>query len=501
MSLGTEPGEGIGIPIVVAQNPPIFSWSLSRVKYGAIVAVFLASVAAAACSSEGSGASRNKARSAAPSSSLTENEGDEEDTELPPPIGLPRGASVERSRAALRERPEVSGPSRCDAERRFCAHPTGAGSVPERALVEILAAANDAFDALLALGLPRPKCDGENGGDPRIDLYVDPTAPDARAFVDPGSTGPGFDRGSGFIVAPPFGVGCGSKSRLAAAVGKLILIGQDSALEPNALEMLGGYLGHLASPCSIAELEAIDTLQRAPERTPIGGLGEEEPASFLFPWFIEDRYGTGEPGKLAVALASISGQITPADRPLVDEPDMFDALRVTQHNNKTSLAETMLEFSIARAFLGSRSDELHMRDVAKYGDLARPRMEWSVKYASLPRTLAPLRPIEPLGATYVYVDLTGADASSEVTLAVDWEPPVGFAWAILKLAADGSEIGRKELIPLLGATHVEATVRDLGQAASLLIVGVHEGISRRDAPFDPGRVREPARSYTLVLAP
>ena len=36
-------------------------------------------------------------------------------------------------------------------------------------------------------------------------------------------------------------------------------------------------------------------------------------------------------------------------------------------------------------------------------------------------TLAPLRPIEPFGATYVYVDLAGSDTSSEVTLAVDWD--------------------------------------------------------------------------------
>jgi len=364
-----------------------------------------------------------------------------------------------------------------------------------------LAAANDALEALAALGLPRPLTDGGAGGDGRLDVYIDPSAALADAYVEPGTTSSGWDRAPVFIVSPPVGAGCVGRQAIAQAIGKAIILGKDAAIEPNALAMLGDYLGVLAAPCGIAELEAIDTAQRAPERTFTGELGVSDPASFLFPWFLDDSYGAAGPGMLGIGLATISGQRTPAGSPFVDEPDVFDALRVTQHQNGTSLADTLLGFAVARAFMGERSDEAHMLDVAKYGTLGRVRIEWSVEHASLPRTLRPLRPIEPLGATYVYVDLTGVSDTAEITFVVDWEAPVAFRWALVRLDATGSELGRKEVFPVLGGTHLEATVRDLRGAAAMLIVGINEGQSRRDEPFDPGKLREPGRSYLVTLYP
>jgi hypothetical protein len=249
----------------------------------------------------------------------------------------------------------------------------------------------------------------------------------------------------------------------------------------------------------LREMQAIDIAARTPERTFTGRLGGQGDASFLFPWFLEDNYGTQEPGKLSVALAAISGQRSRGE--MRDEPDVFDALRVTQHRNGTSSADTLLDFAVQRAFIGSRSDGTHMIDVAKYGDLGRPRIEWSVTYKSLPRRLAPLRPIEPLGMSYLMVDVTGAPSGAELTFVAEWESPVAFRWAMVKIDKNGAEIGRQEVTPVLGEIRMEKSLRELGDTAYVLVVGLNEGESTRDEPFDPGELREGARSYLLTIYP
>lgn len=402
---------------------------------------------------------------------------------------------VELGYAPLAERP-ARARALCDAA--LCVHFAGAGD--DAAAAALLASARDSLDALLALKLPRPVSDAGLGGDGRVDLYLDEAAPGPAAFIDPGSASAGWDRASAFVVTPPLGGGCVRPRELAGALGHALLAGQDGALEPNAAAMLSGYLATLARPCALAEAQELDVAQRAPERSFPGRRGAPGRGSFLFPWFLEDSFGSGELGKLTVSLAAISSQRTKAG-PLLDEPDLFDSLRITQLRNQTSLGQTLLDFAVARAFLGSRSDGLHLADVEQYGELARPRIEWSVTHKSLPRRLAPLRPIEALGATYLFVDLAGITPDAEITFVADWEEPVAFRWALIKLDKDGAELGRTDAVPVLGETHIEKTVRQLGDAGSLLIVGLNEGEGRRDEPFDPGRLREEGHAYLVTLYP
>lgn len=409
--------------------------------------------------------------------------------------GVPLDSYVETSFVAFAERPSVP---RAACDTAICVHYDVAADEAEAA--ELLRAARDGYDALLSLKLPRPLSDGRRGGDGRVDVYLDRTRARAETWIDPGSASSGWDRASAFVTTPPLGRGCVRRNELAAAIGKVVLASQDGALEPNAAAMFSGYLATVTTPCAITLAEEVDYAQRAPERTFTGRRGQPGAASLLFPWFLEDSFGSGEIGTLTLSLAAISSQRTTRG-PLLDEPDLFDSLRITQLRNQTSLAQTLLDHAVARGFLGSRSDGLHMSDVEQLGELGRPRVEWSVKHASLPRRLAPLRPIESLGATYLFVDLTGAATGSELTFVADWEEPVAFRWALVKLDKDGIELGRVDAVPVLGETHIEKTVRELGDAASLLIVGVNEGEGRRDEPFDPGRPHEEPHAYLVTLYP
>lgn len=359
--------------------------------------------------------------------------------------------------------------------------------------------ASKALRGLAALRLPAPRVARADLGS--LLVYVDPEEPLAAPFADVGSTaGAPHDTATAFIVAPPLADDCRSRHDLARAVAGASLLAHDAATDATVLAMLGSHLANLVEPCLDLELEQIDTIQRAPERNFLGPLFEPAPAAFLFPQFLEDRFGTDEPGKLTSALVAISSQRTLSGA-LVDEPDMFDALRVTQARNGSSVDDTLLEFAIARAFLGSRSDDLHMFDVARFGDAGRVRFEWQVDHSTLPRSLAPLRPIEPLGATYVLLTLDSVTPGAEFTFSAEWEEPANFRWAIIKLKNDGSELGRTEVTPVLGEFKVQRDVRELAGARAILIVGMHEGATRRDEPFDPGQFREMPRSYTMTLYP
>jgi hypothetical protein len=412
---------------------------------------------------------------------------------------LPRARATETPHRAIGARPTAASIKTCSVSAPVCVHRSA--DVAESASAAALAAAERTFVLLDALRLPRPLLDGALGGDSRLDVYLDPSALGADTVGDVGGAVPGVDRTSAFVVAMPPRAGCADPMDIAGAVAGAMLLGEDAALGPAVLAMLGDRLGVLAAPCGVALDEAVDTAQRAPDRTPVGSGNDVAPASFLFPECLEDRFGTGEPGKLTVALAAISGQRTAKDKLLVDEPDVFDALRVTQRVRKTSIADTVLDFAVDRAFMGTRSDEAHMVDVARYGDFGRPRFEWSVTHASLPRRLAPARAVEPWGSTYLFLDMTKSQLPTELTFVAEWEEPVAFRWAVVELDAEGRESARTDVSGVLGETRIEKTFRDLHGSAAILIVGVNEGEARRDEPFDPDLVRESAHGYTVTLYP
>ena len=409
--------------------------------------------------------------------------------------GSPIDDWADRWLSRPRLRPVAIAQRMCGA--RVCVHYDD--STDPAAATIAIDAAEGALATLSALRLPGPLPDGRLGGDARLDVYLARDA-DAGTYLDPGSAAGSPDRGTAFVVAAPPTTGCMGRAAIAGGVVEAVALGQDAAMEPGSLGMVGQWVGSLASPCFDAELAAIDEAQRSPERTITGAMGEVGAAGLLLPWHLEERAGSGDWGRLTMSLTSIGSQRAGAGL-FRDEPDVFDVLRATLQARGGSFADPLLDLAVDRAFLGSRSDNQHLVDAARYGDLGRVRFEWSVDHASLPRRLAPLRPIEPLGASYVYLDLTNAKLPTQLTFVADWESPGSFRWALVKLDKNGVATSRTDVVPVLGETQLQKTLPDLSTAAALLIVGVNEGDRSRDEPFDPSRPRAQARSYLLTLYP
>ncbi|KYF65356.1 hypothetical protein BE15_41230 [Sorangium cellulosum] len=272
--------------------------------------------------------------------------------------------------------------------------------------------------------------------------------------------------------------------------------------------MTASYLAAVAAPCPAEELAAVDAFQRAPERALTGAALGALDGALLFPWYLDDAHGTGTPAQIAVSLLAIAAQSTPAGAARFRaEPDVFDALRASLRSRGKDLDDLLLDFAVARAFLGSRSDGAHLSDAARFGDFGRVRFEWSLPYATLPRRVAPLRPIEPTGATYLWLDLSAESAAgapdletAEITFVADWELPALFRWAIVKVDRQGAEAGRVEVAGIFGSSRAQRTVVGLGGLSGLLIVGVNAGSMIRSRPFDPDDAPFMPHAYAVWLS-
>jgi hypothetical protein len=382
-----------------------------------------------------------------------------------------------------------------------CVH--AAREVAPAAVDRTLRAATTFLRTLDALGLPRPSADGALGGDSRFDVYLVEGASAPATTSDGMPTGVGGDRGSAFTVLPPPSAwaGCDADAAVARALAHAVILRFDAGAEAGAVAMASSHLASMVFDCGVVDAAAIDDFQRVPERAiTAGGLDAPEGA-MLFARMLDDDYGTGLPGGVILGLLAISGQRTPSSSlHFANEPDLFDALRENARARRTTLADLLLDFAVARAFVGSRSDGGHLSDVARFGALGRVRFEWSVPHGSLPRRLAPLRPIEPTGSTYLWLDLEGAPADAEVTFVADWELGVLFNWALVKVDRAGVEVGRVSVAGIWGSTHAERTIVGLGGLAGVLVVGVNAGSIDRSHPFDPDELPGAPRSYTVTLA-
>jgi hypothetical protein len=371
----------------------------------------------------------------------------------------------------------------------------GANSTPPAILAWALSSLERASRFRGALGLPAPTRP--------FDLYLTSDVW-AGTYADDREAHVPFDSASSFAVLPPPSgrEGCRFDAAVARAVASSVALRFDAGVEDASRSMFASYFASLVTPCAPELTEAVDAMQRAPERAFIDDSeGLAASGSFLFPAFLDEQLSGSAPTILFASLLDVATQKTPAPAfTFENEPDIFDALRTNAHDRNSTFDGLLVDFAIARAFVGSRDDGQHMRDVRLFGDAGRVRFDWSIPFESLPRRLAPMRPIEPLGATYLWVDLANAPKGAAITFAADWEMLSLFRWAILKIDKDGAEAGRVDVAGIYGDVHAEREILGLDNLAGLLIVGTNIGSPDRSHPFDPDdEAPYPPHSYLVSL--
>lgn len=418
--------------------------------------------------------------------------------EKPPAPADDEGRPTGREVASTRERPDPAAVPvvACSFEEPVCVR--AAKSVNGRSVLSTLRHAEDALRGYRALGLPPPL---PRAGASTYDIYLLPAEARALTVGELTPSSDTWDRAAAFtILPPPPRDGCAAAFTVAQSLAHAIGLRFDGGAEDGALAMASSYLASLVAPCPNVELAAVDDFQRHPERTFAAGDPDRPDGALLFPWFLDDHLGRGTPGAVITSLLALAAQKTPpGSLEWKNEPDIFDALRVTMKSRNSALDQLLLDFAVARAFVGSRSDGGHLGDVERFGAFGRVRFEWSVPYDSLPRRLAPGAPIETTGMTYLWVDTSSAPPGSELTFVADWELPAVFRWALVKVDKNGAEAGRFDVGGLFGASHAERTVVGLDGLAGVMVVGVNAGSMDRSHPFDPDEQPGMPHAYTVML--
>jgi hypothetical protein len=405
---------------------------------------------------------------------------------------LPSGARV-----PVEARPGALLAVACGLHEPVCVHHDGRVSAA-LAQAYVRAMAQAWRHLVRALGLPAPLPDMALGPSPGLDLYLSAAEPlDVRVLPD-AALGDETRR-SAFCRARP---SRGELQRQATlCVAEALLLGVDAGETPFLRRAIAAYLWSLVGAPTGRDLAAVDTLQANPQLSIAGREAtRESDGALLFFEYIDARLGAAEPGSLPVALAQLSRSATPSGLPrYANEPDLIDVLRRAFSESSSGFEDFMLGFAVERAFVGARDDGRHHPTLAWLGDAGRVRFDWVLPASSLPRRVAPRRPLEALGCAYSWLELDRITLGKVLAFRAEWEAPASFRWALLTIDAGGRVLGRFDLPYVQNATSAERTLEDYDGALGVLIVGINLGGIDLAHPFDPDHEPSEPHGFTLYL--
>jgi len=332
--------------------------------------------------------------------------------------------------------------------------------------------------------MPGPRPDGALGTGPELDLYLTSLNPLPQAHADPADLVGVHESASAYGVLDARRGGCALESDVARVVAQTALLGLAPSAHASTLAVGSSQIASLAAPCPFVESTAVDAFQRHPERALTHANLAAFAGEFLWADFLDTRYGKHDLGRLWPELVALTGQRrSPTDLASAIEPDMFDVLRRLLVGLGTSLDDAQLEFAIARAFVGTRSDGAHLVDVERHGDLGRVRFDWTAAWSSLPRRLR-TSVLEATGASYLWLDTRGAGPKGRLEVAVECEVTHAFRWALVTIDAEGKELGR-HVGGRFGEHEIRLSLASLENVDAVLLVGATGGHDDREHPFDP----------------
>lgn len=430
------------------------------------------------------------------------------------------------SRVVIGTRPPGLGVTACSSREPVCVHADR--KLPADLLADYASALEEARGLLVgALGLPAPLAD-LHGPSPGLDLYL--VSRPAAGVVDDlevlGDTPlPGSDRAAAFCRARPRREELRRQS--VECVAEALLMGLDAAETPFSRRAVAAYLWHTVGGSSSSDLLAIDRFQANPQLSWLGReLTPESAGAALFFHYLDRRLGAGQRGLLPAALLQMSrrvappsgsqaqpGQTQPAPPQAAratgagslgaqwnNEPDSLDVLRRAFADRKQTFDDFLLDFAVWRAFLGSRDAGQNAPDLLWLGDAGRVRFEWALTTSSLPRRVAPLRPIEPLGTSYFWLEVDRVTLGKNLAFQAEWEAPAAIRWTLVAIDARGQPIQRYDLPYVQNATSAERTIVDQQDASAFLIVGTSVGGVDLAHPIDPDHEPLEPHGFTVYLA-
>jgi hypothetical protein len=415
-----------------------------------------------------------------------------------PPASAPIDPRLPSGALILEEpRPRALGGISCGLREPVCVHFEGRVS-PDLVHTYVRALEQASSELVYGLGLPPPLGDMGLGPTSGLDLYLSSDAPlDVAVGVDAAV----FDgsRRSAFCRARPSGAE--ARRQAFSCASEALLVGVNAATTPFSRRALATYLWTLLGTPTVRDLIAFDTLQANPQLSVAGRDAAPESAggALLFQ-HVDRRLAAGARGRLPVALTQLARSDTPAGRlRYQDEPDIIDVLRRAFDTSGPRFEDFMLGFAVERAFIGTRDDGQHHPELAWLGDAGRVRFDWVLAASSLPRHVAPRRPLEAFGCAYSWLDLDRVTLNKTLAFRAEWESPAVFRFALVTVDERGAIRRRFDLPYVQNATMAERTLVDTDGAVGVLIVTINLGGIDLEHPFDPDHEPSEPHGFTLYV--
>lgn len=406
---------------------------------------------------------------------------------------IPAGAEV-----VVALRPASKEPSACSFRAPVCVHrdPRVSGAIALGWLAQLEIAHERLVEVL---GLPPPTPDGSSGGGPSLDLYLVPGTVELEVSAD------ALDVPRNVDTAPAFCTVGSSRAPsprdASLCVAEAIAVRLDASETPFSRRALATDLWLTVGAPTSEDAARIDDIQAHPERAIVAR--DRTPyaeGAALFDELLMTARDRSVSFDLALATYALSaGPASANDFRYANEPDVMDVLRATFGPKPSDFATFIGDLAVARAFVGSRDTEGRTPGLDWVGDLGRVRFEWTIPFSSLPRRLAPSRPLEPTGSTYLWIDMDEDGQDAALAFRAEWEPPAAFAWELVAIDGEGHPQRRIDVPFLERETKVEQTFVDLRGARGVLIVGTNLGGLGPSYPFDPDFEPFEAHSYDVYL--
>jgi len=364
-----------------------------------------------------------------------------------------------------------------------------------------LSALELAYERLVfGLGVPAPRADQGLGGSDALDAYLVPPGESVALQAD-APTNELFTESSGFCELPVADAALLSRSAT-ICVAEAITLGLDASEPPHLRRAFATWLWWVVGLPTALDVQALDDIQAHPEHAiATRDLGSESEGAAIFFEYLESARSARPWAELSTALfATAVSENHNLGLYYDNEPDLFDVLRHSLNEENDRFASLMVNFAVARAFVGSRDDGVHLPALDWAGDFGRVRCDWVIKFSSLPRRVLVNPPVDSSGSVVLWLDLDEVGLGAALGFHAEWEPPVSFQWQMVKIGPNGEEVARID-VPFQERAHeVDARFRNLDGASAVLVVGTNlEGIDLAH-PFDPDVAPFEPHSATIYLA-
>jgi hypothetical protein len=220
----------------------------------------------------------------------------------------------------------------------------------------------------------------------------------------------------------------------------------------------------------------------------------------LFYSYLDFSLGSQQPLGLPTGLLAMSAQPrVPETTRFQNEPDWLDVLRDSLGDSQLEFARQLNAFALARTRMGHGDGALS--PLHWLTALAPLVPDWVLPISTLPRKVASLYPIQPLGLVVVRVDLDRPAPKPKYALHVEWEGPGPFTWTVVKLDEQTRVLGRMDLAFEPRTTTAEKRLDEFGATGALLVLGTNLGGIDATHLLDPDRAPFEPHGCTIYVTP